>query len=107
MKEVTIDGVVYVPKVPVEKVLWTSLTLVPAVLSYKSIKKMEAYNNILQICEYLNNEFVSDGSTWMINKSEKTICVLGATRNIYHFTSEKAAEYALLHFKQVFTTFLN
>ena len=106
MKEVTIDGVVYVPKVPEEKVLCTSLILIPSVLSYKSIKKVEAYNNILQICEYLNNEFVSDGKRWMINHSEKTISVFG-TSNIYHFTSEKAAEYALLHFIIVFKTFLN
>ena len=105
MKEVTIDGIIYVPKVQEEKVLITNVAHLP-LLKDIGYTKMCAYQNVLKICAYLNNEFKSDGNQWVITHTlEITYCKARTLNKIFYFTSEEAVEYALLHFKEIFKTF--
>ena len=106
MKEVKIDGVVYVPKAQ-QKRLFTSVNNIPLHLWPKDVKKIGSYSNILRICEYLNNEFESDDECkWIIPFTlDEVFDTDTSITSIYHFTSKEAAEYALLHFKQTFKTF--
>ena len=104
MKEVTIDGVVYVPKVQEEKVLITYAGHLPLLVGI-GYTKMCAYQNVLKICAYLNNEFTSDGNKWIITSELEVLNPLSCLSKVHHFTSEEAADYALLHFNEVFKTF--
>ena len=104
MKEVTINGVVYVPKGQEEKKLRTIITTLPK-LSNEGYIKWYAYYDVLKICAYVNNEFESDGEYWIITNELEINSSISTIGKIYHFTSNKAAEYALIHFKEVFKTF--
>ena len=104
MKEVTIDGIIYVPKVQEEKVLITNVAHLP-LLKDIGYTKMDAYRNVLKICTYLNNEFESDGNKWIITSELEVLNPRSSLSKVHHFTSEEAADYALLYFKETFKTF--
>ena len=104
MKEVIIDGVVYVPKVIEGKKLKLNVEDFP-ILSNTGREKWNNYYDVLRICEYLNNEFKSDGDKWVIDKHGITASTIGGIASVFHFTSVKAAKFALLHFKETFKTF--
>lgn len=107
MKEVTIDGIIYVPEGK-EKILATNHSHISNMLNEKNLKKWQAYFNILKICAYLNNEFKSDKRQWTISETlELFPCQSKTLSNVYHFTSKEAAEYALNHFKEIFKIFYN
>ena len=105
MKEVIINGVVYVPKIKEEKRLITDLSHL-TILSEVGYIKLNAYKEVLKICAYLNNEFKSDGCKWIIPYTlEEPYFTESTFSTIYFFTSKEAAEYALLHFEETFKTF--
>ena len=104
MKEVTIDGIIYVPKGQEGKILNTYVAQLP-ILSTVERMKWDTYKSVLKICAYLNNEFKSDGNQWVITHELRVDDDYSTLEKVFHFTSKEAAKYALLHFKEVFKTF--
>ena len=69
----------------------------------KAADKVQAYIDILNLCEYLNGKFEADGGKYTLDK-ECDVREIGWWTS-HLFLSRKAVEYARTHFSQLFEIF--